>query len=351
MAMIKFGQKAMALACGSMLAAGVMACCAPAAAAEFEWRLNISVAEARPSAKSAVRFAERVEEKSSGRLKIKVFFGDSLGFGQSDSLRVLKSGGVEMAQVYAGYLARDLPDVASALPQGVILSPQEMVEVMPEMEDIYRKAYAKWDTTVVAWVHDSIYDISIFCKDKVDTLQTLKGKKVRVWSKDQIDTFAKLGVSAQIIGQNDLYLALQTGVVDCAAYVAAQAKTISLQEVTKFATRLHTYSALPNAIGVSDRHWNKLPKDLQAVAIEAGAWITKETEKTLLDFSMEETAKKEFAEKKTVTWLGDFPKADQQAFYKAASDIWAERCQTVGREAPQYRERLMKALDAARAKQ
>jgi len=331
---------------------GVAAWVAPgaASAAEVEWRLNINLNEARPGAKAAAAFAWRFEERSKGRMKINVS-APALGGGEADTLRVLRSGGVEMSQVYAGYLARDLPDVAGALPQGVILSQQEMVEIMPVMEDMYRTAYGKWDATIVAFIHDAIYDISIFCKDKVDNLQTLKTKKVRVWSKDQVDTFAKLGVPAQIIGQNELYLALQTGVVDCAAYVAGVAKTISLQEVTKYAARLHTYSALPNAIAVSNRHWKALPKDLQDVVLEAGRWITAESARSLTDTSMEEAAKKEFAEKKTVTWLGDFPKADQQAFYKAANDVWAERVKTVGRDAPAYRERITKALEASRAKQ
>ena len=349
MKLILMGRRALALAMGALVGCGSLMLATASAAADFEWRLNISTNEARSVSKNAARFAQRVEEKSGGRLKIKVFYGNSLGFSESDTLRVLKSGGVEMSMIYAGYLARDLPDTASALPQGVILSPGEMVQIMPQMYDIYRDSFAKWDVTTVGWLHDAIYDISIFCKDNVGSLQALKGKKVRVWSKDQIDTFAKLGISAQIIGQNDLYLALQTGVVDCSAYVAGVAKTISLQEVTKYAARLHTSSALPAAISVSNRHYNQLPKDLQAVLLEAGTWLTAETEKTLTDFSLEEAARKEFAEKKTVTWLGDFPKADQLAFYKAANDVWAERVQTVGRDAPKYRDRLNKALEAARA--
>jgi TRAP-type C4-dicarboxylate transport system substrate-binding protein len=349
MKLILMGRRALALAMGALVGCGSLMLATASAAANFEWRLNISTNEARSVSKNAARFAQRVEEKSGGRLKIKVFYGNSLGFSESDTLRVLKSGGVEMSMIYAGYLARDLPDTASALPQGVILSPGEMVQIMPQMYDIYRDSFAKWDVTTVGWLHDAIYDISIFCKDNVGSLQALKGKKVRVWSKDQIDTFARLGISAQIIGQNDLYLALQTGVVDCSAYVAGVAKTISLQEVTKYAARLHTSSALPSAISVSNRHYNQLPKDLQAVLLEAGTWLTAETEKTLTDFSLEEAARKEFAEKKTVTWLGDFPKADQLAFYKAANDVWAERVQTVGREAPKYRDRLNKALEAARA--
>ncbi len=323
---------------------------APALAAEVEWRLNISQVESRPGSKMAARFAERVGEKSDGRMRIKTYFGDSLGFGQSDTLRALKGGTVEMAGTYAGYFARDAPDVASALPQGMILAAPEMVSILPVLKDIYEKAYAKWDIVTVGWINESVFDISVFCKDKVDGLQTLKGKKLRVWAKDQVDTFTRLGVPAQIVPQNELYLALQTGVIDCALYPAAIAKTISLQEVTRHAVKLHTYSALPSAIGVSARHWAKLPKDLQAVVLEAGGWISEESQKLLLDLSDEERGKAELIATGKFQFWGEMPKSDQDAFYKAASDVWAERVRDVGREAPAYRDRVMKGLQDFRDK-
>lgn len=321
-----------------------------AVAAEVEWRLNISQVETRPGSRMAARFADRVTEKSGGRMVIKPYFGDSLGFGQSDTLRALKSGTVEMSSAYAGYFARDAPDVASALPQGMILAAPEMVAILPVMKDIYEKAYAKWDIVTVGWINESVFDISVFCKDKVDGLQAMKGKKLRVWAKDQVDTFARLGVPAQIVPQNELYLALQTGVIDCALYPAAIAKTISLQEVTRFAVKLHAYSALPSALGVAKRHWEKLPKDLQAIVLEAGEWVSVESQKFLLDTADEERGKAEISATGKFQFLGDMPKADQDAFYKAASDVWAERVRDVGREAPAYRERVMKGLQEFRDK-
>jgi TRAP-type C4-dicarboxylate transport system substrate-binding protein len=157
-------------------------------------------------------------------------------------------------------------------------------------------------------------------------------------------------VPAQIVPQNELYLALQTGVIDCALYPAAIAKTISLQEVTRFAVKLHAYSALPSALGVAKRHWEKLPKDLQAIVLEAGEWVSVESQKFLLDTADEERGKAEISATGKFQFLGDMPKADQDAFYKAASDVWAERVRDVGREAPAYRERVMKGLQEFRDK-
>jgi TRAP-type transport system periplasmic protein len=318
------------------------------AAQAIEWRMDVSVVQTRPEAKYVAQFADRVNENAKGRLKINVYYGGSLGIGQADALRSLKAGSVEMAMLYAGYFGRDAPDLALAIVQGVVLTPQEGRKIVAPLTEIYREYYESWNTRVVGWVSAQIYDISVFCKQPVNTLADLKGKKLRVWSKDQVDAFTRLGVSAQIIGQNDLYIALQTGVVDCALYVAAIAKTISLQEVTKHAAYLHTYSPLPSAIGVSRRAWDKLPADLQAVVLEAGDWIYRKALDNILDSGDEEKARQEFTQSGAVKFLEPFPLADRKALYEAASEVWKQSAEKVGRRAPQYYRTISSALEKIR---
>ncbi|TDA93150.1 C4-dicarboxylate ABC transporter substrate-binding protein, partial [Halomonas marinisediminis] len=88
--------------------------------------------------------------------------------------------------------------------------------------------------------------------EPVRTLDDLRTKKLRVWSGDQVETFTKLGVAAQIVGQTELYVALQTGVVDCAVYPALFAHTISLHEVTDYASYLYPVAGVPYVLGVSE---------------------------------------------------------------------------------------------------
>ena len=112
---------------------------------------------------------------------------------------------------------------------------------------------------------------SIFCREEpVNSLEKLRTKKLRVWSNDQVQTFTKLGVSAQIIGQNDLYVALQTGVVDCAVYPALFAHTISLNEVTKYASYLYPVAGVPYVLGASKGSWENL-SDSERQAISTAA--------------------------------------------------------------------------------
>ena len=318
-------------------------------AAEFEWRLDEHLVETRRSAKFTGQFADRVNEKSGGRLKLEVYYGESLGIKQQDKLRALKAGSIEMGTLYAGYFGRDAPDLQMALVQGVILNRDEMVSILPTLTEIYRDYYGKkWDIEIVGFYMGEVYAMSIMCKDKVQTLDELRKKKLRVWSKDQVDTFEKLGVAAQIIGQNDLYLGIQTGVVDCAVYVVANATTISLQEVTDYASFLHVYSNLPSAIGVNKGYWNKLPPDLQQVVREAGEWVWQQALAIAQDTSREENAKKEFTEAGLLTILEPFPMEDRKALYRAASEMWKARAEKIGGDALIYREKVMKALEKAR---
>lgn len=321
-----------------------------ASAAEFEWRFQNNWVETRWESKMLSAFAERVSERSQGRLKIDVFHGGALGIKQADHLQALKSGAVHMAVLYPGYLARDVPDVADALPNGVVFSDEEAVKLNSTLEGIYKAGYGRWNTTVVGWLNTPPYRLSIFCKQPTRTLDALKGKKLRVWVKDVIDPFNELGVRAQLMGQEELYMALQTGVVDCAIYSIAIATTISLQEVAKYAAPMFTLSGL-SAIGVSDRHWARLPKDLQAVVLEAGDWLYRQTNLTAVETArkMESDATAQLQAAGKLAVLEPFSAEDKERFYKEVVKQW-ERRTAKDQSATEIRMRVQAALEAARPK-
>ena len=320
-----------------------------AAAAEFEWRVDSYLVETRPESEQLKLFAERVKDRSGGRIELKLFFGESQGIKAADSLRALSTGAVEMAMLYGGYYGRDAPDVASAFPQGILLSRDEAAAIQPTLHALYGEAYADWGIVTVGWLVAPVFDISVLCREPVGDIAALKGKRLRVWSRDQVDTFANLEVPAQIIGQNDLYLALQTGVVDCALYVLGIAHTVSLQEVTDSAAYLHTFSAIPNALGVNRAQFEALPPDLQEVMREAGAWITQQALDGMLDNSAEEKARADFQASGAIQVLAPFPEADRVRFYETASAVWEKQVDEIGGKAPGYRMRVIEALQAIRA--
>ena len=168
-------------------------------------------------------------------------------------------------------------------------------------------------------------------------------KKLRVWSKDQVDTFERLGVSAQIIPQTEMYVALRTGVVDCAVYPALFAHTVSLQEVARYASYLYPIANLPYVLGVSKEKWDQLPDDLKQAVQDAAAAVWSRTNEYSDDHEKELEARRTLAGQ-GVEWLDDFSPTDQRAFLDAAAETWLASANEAGGEAPAYRARVLKAI-------
>ena len=180
-------------------------------ASSAEWKFNNGLPEGRGESKQLETFAADVTELTGGSLTIDVFHGGSLNLKDNDVARWLPRGAVEMGLVWANYLGRDVPALNAVMIQGSVGSPEELISALPEIQEIYTEVLGEMDIVPTGFMALPLLKASIFCREQpVRTLEDLRTRKLRVWSNDQVETFTKLGVSAQIIGQNDLYVALQT---------------------------------------------------------------------------------------------------------------------------------------------
>jgi tripartite ATP-independent transporter DctP family solute receptor len=111
-----------------------------------------------------------------------------------------------------------------------------------------------------------------FTKSPVTGLQDLAGLKLRV-SNDPIMTgmVKGLGASATVVAFNELYSALQTGVVDGAEQPIANYKSNAFNEVaSNLILDGHTLGAIQ--VVILDKSWDKLTAAQQQVLTEAGAY-------------------------------------------------------------------------------
>jgi TRAP-type C4-dicarboxylate transport system substrate-binding protein len=335
-----------------LLKHGLLACVAglvlagssPAWAAEFEWKLNSNFAAARAETKLLHELADDIEARAGGAIDITVHDGGSLGLKDADILRWLPTGGAEIGVLNASFIGRDAPELSAVYIQGVIKNTEEHKKALPVFADIQREALKARGLVAVGFMGFPVLPTSVFCRDPgVTSLEALKAKKLRVWSKDLVDTFQALGVSAQIIGQNELYVALKTGVVDCALYPAAFAGSISLQEVTGYASYLFPTASVPYAIVVAEDKWNALTPEIQKAMTDATAALYERT----TTFGGAEEAEKTVRETLTkggVTWQDDFSEADRQAFAEAASKTWESMSASAGGKAVEWRAAVYKAI-------
>ena len=288
----------------ALAATGAMA---QAAIAE-EWRLNNFLPETRPETAQIEQFADDVNAALSDRdFKLTVYSGGSLGLKNTDLLRILPRGAVEMSLMWSNYLGRDAPALSSVFVQGAISTVDELKAVLPEVQEIFAEEYAEWGVSTVGYVAIPTLSVSVFCRDEpVNTLDELRDVKLRVWAREQVETFTRLDVAAQIIPQEDLYVALKTGVVDCALYPALYAHTISLQEVTEHAAFLYPMASAPYTLGVSTDLWEATDPGIRTAITDAADALWQRTNRYDKDFERELAAREKLAGM-GVEWGGDFP--------------------------------------------
>jgi TRAP-type C4-dicarboxylate transport system substrate-binding protein len=325
---------------GAMLWIGTVS----ANADPVQWKMHIVWVPAREEAKAYQQFVNLVNERAKGKLAITLYPGGSLGVKDVDMLRLLPPGNViQVAGLYPGYMTRDEPEYAVTVPPGVIKDAETLVKALPALTRIYQETYDKWGIKLLGYVAHPVRDTHIYCKDSINSLAQMKGKKLRVWEKFHVDTFGALGVAAQVVGQNDLYVAMKTGVIDCAVYPIGFANTISLQEVAPYASYLFPYVLHPLNLIVSKKAYDALPADVQKIVQDAASEVQKKTIDSYVKGEFDKVATAEFTQKGGKL-LPPFSAADQAAFQKAARETWEKSANEIGKKAQANRELVLKAI-------
>jgi|TARA_B100000768_G_scaffold168641_1_gene173639 TRAP-type C4-dicarboxylate transport system substrate-binding protein len=309
-----------------------------------EWRFNNFLPETRPESAELERFVVDVNQALAGDTTLKMYSGGSLGLPNTDTLRFLPKGAVEMSLMWANYLGRDAPALSSVVVQGTIGSIEEFEKAIPTVREIYEEEFEEWGVSSVGYVAIPMLSVSVFCRDElVRSIEALKSKKLRVWARDQVETFTGLGVAAQIIPQAEMYVALKSGVVDCALYPALYAHTVSLQEVAPYASFLYPMASGPYVIGVATDRWEKTEDNVKLAIANAAEDLWNRTNHYEDDFERELAARKSLVEG-GVTWGEDFSQEDRNLFVGSVTKIWKTLADEAGGNAPAYRQRVLDAL-------
>ncbi len=316
-----------------------------AEAAEVEWKMNIPWTDNRDEAPTFRRWADAINARTKGKLKVTVYTGGVLGVKDVDMLRALPPGNViQVAGLFPGYVSRDVPDLANVLPTGVLKGADDILALLPTIREIYQPTLEKkWGLKYLGLVIPQNRTYHIFCKEPIRSLAALKGIKLRVFEKSLVDTFGELGVSAQVIPQYEMYVALQTGVVNCAFYGTAFATTISLQEVTPYAAFITPYASAPYAVIASKAAFDKLPADVQTVIIDETKKLeAREIERfKKADWDNGELIKLNM---RGGILLPPYSQADRDAFTAASRVAWKKLSEAGGPSSKQNYEIMIKAL-------
>ncbi|HWR10697.1 MAG TPA: TRAP transporter substrate-binding protein [Rectinemataceae bacterium] len=237
---------------------------------------------------AARKFAELVAKKSNGRIEVKVFPAGQLG-DMKDIMQSVQTGTIEMCRNNPGWIADAGVKRFGVLSLPFIFDSLEHADKVIE-GPIGKELLAEIEKSGLGMVGLGYFEPSLryfFFKNKeVKKLSDMKGMKLRVPTTEinaaMVNAF---GASATPIAYNELYTALQSGIVDGAENPLKGFINMKFSEVAKYFTFTgHQYE--PSILLVSESFWKKLSASdqtiLQDAMSETSAYY-KEISKSLFD--------------------------------------------------------------------
>ncbi|MFT3961231.1 TRAP transporter substrate-binding protein [Propionivibrio sp.] len=235
--------------------------------------LGHGAAPGNPRHEAAMRFAERVKEKTGGRYEIFVAHSAMLG-DDAAMVTALRSGSLDMSANSQGPVAAVVPEYA-ALGLPFLFADIEKAWTLLDGavgKELADKTAAKGMVVLGYW-DNGIRQITN-SKRAIKAPADVKGLKIRTPADPvTVDIMQALGADAQQIKFAELYVALQQGVVDGQENPLTNIVSSKLYEVQKYLSLSgHKYEVTPFLMG--KRAWDKLNPADQKVFQEAAAEAT-----------------------------------------------------------------------------
>ncbi len=250
------------------------------------------------------KFAELVEERSEGRIKIDVFPSAQLG-DEKSVLEQVQLGAIEFTRTNASPLSEfnnqfsvlSLPYVFESEDHlWNFLESEKGTELLDGLEGSKMKGLAYYDSG----------SRSFYSTKPLKGIDDLKGLKIRVQqSKINMDMVAALGASATPMPYGEVFSALQTGIIDGAENNLPSLDSANHYQEAKNVILDH-HQRTPEVLLISKIAWDKLDKEdqelikqaaLDSVETQRAAWneYEQKSDKKLKDAGVTFTEVKDLA--------------------------------------------------------
>jgi tripartite ATP-independent transporter DctP family solute receptor len=237
----------------------------PANAAEFSYKLGSSSPMEHPAMAAQQDAANKIKQETNGRLEITIYPNSVLG-GDTAMIAQTISGAMEMYNLPIDLLAPHNP--VCGLP-GVGFAFVDYTHVWAAMDGDFGNMLRAAAEEIGLYCMDKGYDHGyrqITTRNKPITgPNDLKGFKIRLpVAPYLISLFRHLGAAPTAINFNEVYSALQTGIVDGQENPLVLIDTAKLFEVQKYCSLTnHVWAGFHTSFNVAA--WKKLPPDLQEI--------------------------------------------------------------------------------------
>lgn len=239
--------------------------------------------------KAMTQFANEVNEKTNGDIKIEVYPNATLG-GEKDNLEQMGIGALDMAKVSAASLETFAPVYEAFSVPYIFNSRDHFYGFMDsdQAKEVFHSTEAQ-GFIALTWLDSgtrSFYTV----KTPVMTPADLKGLKIRTMDSPMaIEMMNCFGGSATAMPISDVYTAMQSGVIDGAENNETALTVGGHGEVAKcYSYDEHT--RIPDIVLISTKVWNQFSVEQQEI-VQAAADAAKETYKADWQAAIEQAVK------------------------------------------------------------
>ena len=252
-------------------------------------KYSFRLAEAHPSDYPTTlgdkRFAELVNEKSKGRIQIKVFSDAQLG-DEKSVIQQIQMGSIEFTRISTGTLA-EFNKQFGVFSLPFIFDNDEHVWKFLNSDSGKQMLTNLEKSKMMGLAYYSSGSRSFYTKNPVKSPEDLKGMKIRVIQNAiNVDLMRAFGASATPMAYGEVFSALQTGVIDGAENNPPSYLTANHHQAVKNYI-LDSHQRVPEVLMVSKATWDKLSEEdrtiikqaaLESVQFQKDAWNKFETD-------------------------------------------------------------------------
>src|SRR6266852_4935031 len=303
------------LAIGAAAAACFTLPCAGIAQQKQVWKATDVHPLGYPTVEAIVRMGTKLEKASNGRISIQMYPQMQLG-GEKEMIEQAQVGALQIARISVGALGPVIDELNVFNMPFIFRDEAHMRKVIdgPIGNELLEKISANPNTRLIALGWMDAGTRNVYSNKPVTKPADLKGMKVRMMGNPIfVETMNAMGGNGVAMGFNELYSAMQTGVVDGAENNEPTVLAQNHYQVAKVYS-LTGHLIIPEMFVFSKVSWDKLSKDDQALIKKFSREAQMEQRK-LWD---EKTAK---ATEELKAKGVQFVPADKEAFFKATQPV------------------------------
>jgi tripartite ATP-independent transporter DctP family solute receptor len=297
-------------------AALALACIAPAQAQQkMVWKASDVHPLGYPTVEAIERMGKKMQAQTNGRISIQMFPSMQLG-GEKEMIEQAQVGALQIARISVGAMGPVVDDLNVFNLPFVFRDEQHMRKVIdgPIGQDLLDRVSASPQSRLIVLGWMDAGTRNVYSNKPVSKPADLKGMKIRMMGNPLfVETMNAMGGNGVAMGFNELYSALQTGVVDGAENNPPTLLAQNHYQVSKVYS-LTGHLIIPEIFVFSKRTWDGLSKDDQAMLKKASREAQFEQRKLWDAYVGDAEAKLKAAGIRFVA-------ADKQAFYKATQPI------------------------------